>query len=681
VLGLITAAGGGLTLNDLEELTERPPFEIEHLLGGLFGRSVGSRTQPPAVGRGEERVYLFAHETLRHVAQQQFGNILAAYRDRLHTWADTWRDRRWPTDTPQYLLRSYPRMLVSTEDLTRLLACATDQVRHDRMRDLTGGDALAFTEISTAQQLILAQPDPDLVSLALLAVQREHLTDRNSNIPVELPAVWARIGQPNRAEALANSIPDPQRRAHVIAQLVEVVAASGDNGSSACVDSHDQLVDQLAVSYPASSPWVTSVGGTNFTLAAANTIQQQVVWNDAPAALAAGGGGFSDVFARPSYQQRVVGGARRAVPDVAMLADLEPGYAVFCTAADDPTCADAPSWHSVGGTSAASPLLAGGAALVDQDLHRHAREMLGFMNPLLYGIYSTSQRASVFSDVITGGNDLGPYILDGALRPLGCCSARVGFDAASGLGSIDLAALDLVAQGSLPRSGNLTVAIPRSQRPIRARSLRVKLHCSLPCRAYAFAVVTIGSGDDFSAKSAVHGFRGAGTQTVSIPFSSRQLRSMRSGLAQRQRIEAEVFAVAIDAGPCLDCLRSGEAVIGGVLLGLILAAGTTQIISPTSDGLGSPTLIWVVGAALFGLTLAVVAVSLPAWAQVRRVTVAAAWMAAGRPRCSTRWRHFSPRSAPATDLRRRRRCFAPCCQALGPSLRSLCARIRAPLRR
>ncbi len=326
---------------------------------------------------------------------------------------------------------------------------------------------------------------------------------------------------------------------------VSVVAASGDNGSSACVDAHNQLVDQLAVSYPASSPWVTAVGGTNFTLTAANTIQQQVVWNDAPAAPAAGGGGFSDVFGRPSYQQHVVSGARRSVPDVAMLADLEPGYAVYCTAANDPTCADAPPWHSVGGTSAASPLLAGGAALVDQDLHRHARELLGFMNPLLYAIYSTPQRGSVFSDVIAGDDDLGPYILDGDGQPLGCCSAKAGFDAASGLGSIDLAALDLAAQSMLPRSGNLSVAIPRSQHPVRARTLRVKLHCSLPCRAYAFAVVTINSGGAFSAKSAVHGFRRAGTQTVSIGFSTGQLGSMRSGLAKRQRVEAEVFGVTI----------------------------------------------------------------------------------------------------------------------------------------
>ena len=241
VLGLITAAGGGLTLDDLEELTEQPPYEIEGLLGGLFGRSVGSRIGATSAGYPDGRVYLFTHETLRLVAEQQYGASLAAYRDRLHTWAETYRQRGWPATTPHYLLRSYPRMIASSGDLLRLAACATDQVRHDRMRGLTGGDALAYTEISTAQQLILDQPDPDLASLALLAVQREHLTDRNANVPTTLPAVWAKLGQRTRAEALAHSISDPGSRASALGLLAKVVAADGDP------DQAETLIAQIAV--------------------------------------------------------------------------------------------------------------------------------------------------------------------------------------------------------------------------------------------------------------------------------------------------------------------------------------------------------------------------------------------------------------------------------------------------
>lgn len=212
VLGLITAAGGGLTLEDLERLTQRPPYEIEHLLGGQFGRSVGSRTGNPSAGDPDARVYLFTHETLRLVAEQKFGVRLAAYRDRVHTWANTYRQRGWPDDTPQYLLRSYPGMLASSGDLPRLIACVTDQLRHDRMRHFTSGDVLSFREISTAQQLILAQSDPDLTSLALIAVERE---------------------------ALANSNPDPIRRALALALLSASMATDGDH------DRAVRLADQV----------------------------------------------------------------------------------------------------------------------------------------------------------------------------------------------------------------------------------------------------------------------------------------------------------------------------------------------------------------------------------------------------------------------------------------------------
>lgn len=233
VLGFITAAGGGLTLDDLEKLTDEPPYEIERLLGGLLGRSVGSRTGSPTVRYAGKRIYLFAHETLGFVAEQQYGNSLATYQDQLHTWADRYRQQGWPMDTPYYLLGSYISMLASIKDLSRLVTCATDQDRHDRMRDLTGGDTLAYTEISKAQDLILAQPDLDLISLALLAVQRDHLIDRNSKIPTELPAVWAMLGQLNRAETLANSIPRPYLRADALARVAAAAAAVGDHRCAA----------------------------------------------------------------------------------------------------------------------------------------------------------------------------------------------------------------------------------------------------------------------------------------------------------------------------------------------------------------------------------------------------------------------------------------------------------------
>ena len=229
VLGYITASGGGLTLPDLEQLTKRAPFELNSLLGGVFGRSVKSRGGYPGIHRTGERVYLFAHETLRTIAEQQFGGTVAGYRDRIHRWADGYRERGWPPDTPAYLMRGYSRMLTSTNDVIRLTDCATDTARHDWMLHHTGGDHLALTEIAAAQDLNLRKADVDLEIALRLAFQRDQLTQRNANIPVHMPTVWSRLGETTRAEALAHAITDPYQQAEALSALAQAVAATGEH--------------------------------------------------------------------------------------------------------------------------------------------------------------------------------------------------------------------------------------------------------------------------------------------------------------------------------------------------------------------------------------------------------------------------------------------------------------------
>jgi kumamolisin len=328
---------------------------------------------------------------------------------------------------------------------------------------------------------------------------------------------------------------------------ITLLASSGDTGSAGCVGQGGHVLDELNVSYPASSEFVTGVGGTNVLLSPANQIAGQVVWNDTSVQLSGGGGGLSELFPRPPYQNGVVGVNHRAVPDVSMLADVAPGYAIFCTAPTDPLCANSPPWHTVGGTSAAAPLLAGGVALVNQDLRRHQREYLGLMNPLLYAIGRSSIHARVFDDVSQIGDDVGPFIPGSGGQPLGCCSAVPGYDDASGWGSVDLAGLDRVALAVLPRYGNVALSIPRAQHPLAGHALKVKLFCSRRCAAYAFAVVTIGSGSAFTARSGTFHFHRKGAKVIPIRFTGGQESRIRSGLARGRRVEAEAFAVALDA--------------------------------------------------------------------------------------------------------------------------------------
>lgn len=186
---------------------------------------------------------------------------------------------------------------------------------------------------------------------------------------------------------------------------VTVCVAAGDDGSTDGVNDGLNHVD-----FPASSPNVLACGGTKL-VSSGNKITSETVWNELPND-GATGGGISDVFPLPSYQNGAGippsanpgGKAGRGVPDVAGDADPATGYV---------TLVDGQS-GVIGGTSAVAPLWAGLLALVNQRLGKPA----GFANPLLY---QSAKAAADFSDVSSGNN--------------GAYAAGLGWDACTGLGS------------------------------------------------------------------------------------------------------------------------------------------------------------------------------------------------------------------------------------------------------
>ncbi len=198
---------------------------------------------------------------------------------------------------------------------------------------------------------------------------------------------------------------------------VTVTVAAGDNGSS------DGVTDGLAhVDFPASSPHVLGCGGTALT-ASGTTITSETTWNDGSSG-GATGGGISDVFALPTFQQNagvppsVNPGGRigRGVPDVSGDASPETGYQIYV---------DGQS-AVFGGTSAVAPLWAALVALLNQALSKP----VGFLNTSLY----TAQVEAALHDITTGNN--------------GAYSAGVGWDACTGLGSPDGAKLLSVLMSS-----------------------------------------------------------------------------------------------------------------------------------------------------------------------------------------------------------------------------------------
>ena len=187
---------------------------------------------------------------------------------------------------------------------------------------------------------------------------------------------------------------------------VSVCVAAGDDGST------DGVTDGLNhVDFPASSPNVLACGGTQL-VASGNSITSETVWNELANNEGATGGGISDVFPLPSWQNgagvppsanpnKNVG---RGVPDVTGDADPTTGYVTRVDGNPD----------VIGGTSAVAPLWAGLIALLNQSIGKP----VGFINPLLYQDAGTARD---LNDITSGNN--------------GAYSAGPGWDACSGLGS------------------------------------------------------------------------------------------------------------------------------------------------------------------------------------------------------------------------------------------------------
>jgi len=219
---------------------------------------------------------------------------------------------------------------------------------------------------------------------------------------------------------------------------VTVLGSSGDTGPTDYMLDLTNLYTHRVNSWPSSDPLVTSVGGTQLHLdAQGNRTAPDNVWNDQAlfGTAAAGGGGRSQVFARPHYQNRVRGvvDGRRGTPDISMSAAVDGGVLVYIgfTGGDGIT----PGYYIFGGTSEASPEFAGVVAIADQ----YAHHRLGLLNPKLYAL--ARHHAPGIVDITLGNNTV-TFTQNGNTYTVPGFQAVTGYDLASGLGTVD--ANDLV---------------------------------------------------------------------------------------------------------------------------------------------------------------------------------------------------------------------------------------------
>jgi tetratricopeptide (TPR) repeat protein len=134
------------------------------------------------------------------------------------------------------------------------------------MLNATGGDAAAIAEIAAAFSLLNTQQSPVLLAALRLAWHRGRLTDRNTNMPTQLPATWGALGQPIRAEALARSITDPFSQAQALADLAQAVIDTGDH------DRATTLAEQAeTIAHTITDPYSQAQALTGLARAAADT--------------------------------------------------------------------------------------------------------------------------------------------------------------------------------------------------------------------------------------------------------------------------------------------------------------------------------------------------------------------------------------------------------------------------
>lgn len=252
------------------------------------------------------------------------------------------------------------------------------------IRNQSGGTSLPRMDTGWAQEQAL---DLDMASAIcpnckILLVQASSSGFPNLAAGVDYAASYPGV------VAISNSYGGSEYSAEVTDQAhynnpttrgIAVTVSSGDNG--------------YGVEFPAASASATAVGGTHLVLG-----QPETAWSGA-------GSGCSAYIAKPAYQTDT-GCARRTVADVSAVADPNTGVAVY-----GPTSRSASGWMVFGGTSVASPLIAGVYAVS------------GSVVPLS----TTYQNRAALNDVTSGSNGTcgGTYL----------CTAVTGYDGPTGLGT------------------------------------------------------------------------------------------------------------------------------------------------------------------------------------------------------------------------------------------------------
>lgn len=206
---------------------------------------------------------------------------------------------------------------------------------------------------------------------------------------------------------------------------LSILFASGDQG----VWGRTGVGKTYHPDFPAGSPYITAVGGTNFQTQ--SVIGAESAWD-------CGGGGFSDEFTQPSWQAEAVNGylasaaAAGVLPDSSLFNAAGRGYPDVAALGGqtNPYCISyhAGTFAGVAGTSASAPVVAGIFAQLNDIRLAAGKSSLGWLNPLIY------QNSQCFNDINDGS-------MNNCIKGTSGFAALSGWDPATGMGSPNFACL------------------------------------------------------------------------------------------------------------------------------------------------------------------------------------------------------------------------------------------------
>ncbi|MEY9946003.1 putative Ig domain-containing protein [Kitasatospora sp. GAS1066B] len=254
---------------------------------------------------------------------------------------------------------------------------------------------------------------------------------------------------------------------------VAITVSAGDGGYGA--------------EYPASSQYVTSVGGTALTKDSSARGWSESVWNTS--STEGTGSGCSAYDPKPSWQTDS-GCSNRTVSDVSAVADPATGVAVYQTYGGS-------GWAVYGGTSASSPIIA--------SVYADAGTPGASDYPASYPYAHTS----ALNDVTSGNN--------GSCSPSYLCTAGTGYDGPTGWGTPN--GLAAFTAGGSTGGNTVTVTSPGSQTTAAggAVSLQVKASDSASGQSLTYSASGLPTGLSISSSGLISGTAStAGSYSVTV---------------------------------------------------------------------------------------------------------------------------------------------------------------------